>query len=89
MSRNSSEAYISILERDKRQSYDIKMIRLGLYADADFAGLFGAEDEHDPFSVNSCTGLLLNFGGAPVYWISTNQSENSLSTLEAEYIVLS
>ena len=47
------------------------------------------EDKHDPIGVKSWTGLLLNFGGVPILWSSKLQSEIALSTLEAEYIVLS
>ena len=66
-----------------------KNLKLDLFADADFAGLFVAEDKHDPVGVKSRTGLLLNFGGVPIYWSSKLQSEIALSTLEAEYIALS
>ena len=67
----------------------VNNLRLDLFADADFAGLFVAEDKHDPVSVKSRTGLLLNFGGVPIFWSSKLQSEIALSTLEAEYIALS
>jgi hypothetical protein len=43
---------------------------LDLFADADFAGLFVADDKQDPVSVKSRTGLLVNFGGVPIFWIS-------------------
>ena len=66
-----------------------KNLKLDLFADADFAGLFVAEDKHDPISVKSRTGLLLNFGGVPILCSSKLQSEIALSTLEAEYIALS
>ena len=66
-----------------------KNLKLDLFADADFAGLFVAEDKHDPVGVKSRTGLLLNFGGVPILWSSKLQSEIALSTLEAEYIALS
>ena len=38
-----------------------------LYADADFASLFVVEDKQDPVSVKSWTGLLMNFGGVPIF----------------------
>ena len=68
---------------------EVENLKLDLYADADFAGLFKTEDKLDPISVKSRSGVLLNFGGAPVCWSSKLQSEISLSTLEAEYIALS
>ena len=68
---------------------DAENLKLDLFADADFAGLYASEDKLDPISVKSRTGVLLNFGGVPVCWSSKLQSEISLSTLEAEYIALS
>ena len=70
-------------------SLDRNKSKLDLYADADFAGLFVAEDKQDPVSVKSRTGLLMNFGGVPFFWSSKLQTEISISTLEAEYIALS
>ena len=58
-------------------------------AGADFNGLFAAEDDQNPIILKSRHGLLLNFGGVPIFWSSKLQSEISLSTLEAEYIALS
>ena len=49
---------------------DPKNLKLDLFADADFAGLFAAEDRHDPVEVKSRTVILLIFGGTPIYWIS-------------------
>ena len=68
---------------------DIKHLRVDLFTDADFTGLFATEDDQDPISVKTRTGLLLNFGGVPIFLSSKLQSEISLSSLEAEYIVLS
>ena len=42
---------------------DLKNLQLDLFADADFAGLYSSEDKQGSISVNSCTGLLLNFSG--------------------------
>jgi len=66
-----------------------KDLRLDLYADADFAGLWNIEDPHDPVCVKSRTGYVLTLGGTPVLWGSKLQTEISLSTTEAEYIALS
>jgi hypothetical protein len=64
-------------------------LRLDLYADADFAGLWGAEGPNDPTSVKSRSGNLVTFGGVPIVWLSKLQSEIALSTAESEYISLS
>ena len=62
---------------------------LDCYVDADFAGLWGSEDDQDPVCVKSRTGYVLTLGGCPLLWVSRLQTEIALSTLEAEYIALS
>ena len=63
-------------------------IRLTMYVDADFAGLYGIENKDDPVCVKSRTGYVLFLGGCPISWSSKLQTEIALSTLEAEYIAL-
>ena len=60
----------------------VENLKLNLFVNAYFAGLFATEDKLDPISVNIRAGVLLNFGGVPVYWSSKLQSEIFLSTLE-------
>ena len=67
---------------------DVSNLKLDLFADADFVGLFPVEDNQDLISTKSRAGLLLNFRGVPIFWSSKLHSEVSLSTLEAEYIGL-
>ena len=62
---------------------------LNLYVDADFCGLFHQEDDHDPNSVKSRTGYIIELGGWPIIWKSSLQTRISISTLEAEYTALS
>ena len=57
-------------------------MRIDLYVDANFAGLYDTEDEMDPVSVQSRIGVLLTFGCVPILWSSKLQSEIALSTLE-------
>ena len=64
-------------------------LHLDLYVDADFAGLFGCEDDRDPTSVKSRTGFVIQLSDWPLVWKSKLQTHLSLSTLEAEYIALS
>ena len=64
-------------------------MNLDCYVDADFAGLWGSEDDQDPVCVKSRTGYVLTLGGCPLLWVSRLQTEVALSTLEAEYIALS
>ena len=64
-------------------------LKLDLYADADFAGLWNPNDAHDPISVKSRTGFIVTLGGVPVTWSSKLQTEIATSTLHAEYVALS
>jgi hypothetical protein len=64
-------------------------LRVDCYVDADFAGSFTVEDKQDPVSVNSRTGYVFLFKGAPLPWASKIQTQIALSTMEAEYIALS
>ena len=64
-------------------------LKLDCYVDADFAGLWGYEDDQDPVCVKSRTGYVLTLGNCPILWVSRLQSEIALSTLEAEYVALS
>ena len=64
-------------------------LALDMYCDADFAGLWNAEDSDDPICVRSRTGYVITLGEMPVLWVSKLQTEISLSTTEAEYIALS
>ena len=68
---------------------EVKNLKLDLFADEYFAGLFTAEENQDWISVKSRTGLLLNFVGVSIYWSSKLQSKISLPILEALYIALS
>jgi hypothetical protein len=56
-----------------------KDMNLDCYVDADFAGLWGSEDDQDPVCVKSRTGYVLTLGGCPLLWVSKL----------AEYIALS
>jgi hypothetical protein len=64
-------------------------LNLDCYVDADFAGLWGSEDDQDSLSARFRTGYVLTLGGCPLTWCSTLQIEIALSTMEAEYIALS
>ena len=63
--------------------------RVDCYVDADFGGLFSTEDKQDPVSVKSRTGYVITYRDAPLMWASKMQTQVALSTMEAEYIVLS
>jgi len=62
-----------ILEGNVR-TWNDKNLHLNLYADADFAGLWGSESGTDSMSVKSLTGNLITLGETPVVWMSNNKS---------------
>jgi hypothetical protein len=68
---------------------NLSSLALDCYVDADFAGLWRAEDPHDPHCVRSRTGYIIMLAGCPVIWSSKLQTLISQSTMEAEYIALS
>ena len=64
------------------------ILKIDSYPDADFAGMYGYEENTDPASVKSRTGYVINVAGCPVLWQSKLQSETALSTMEAEIIAM-
>ena len=67
----------------------ISQLHFNIYVNADIAGLFASEDKYHPISVKTRTSLLFIFWNVPIFWSSKLQPENSLSTLEADYITMS
>jgi hypothetical protein len=57
--------------------------------DADFAGLWGHEDDQDPVSVRSRTGFTLTLFGCPILWSSKLQMDETLSSTAAECVAFS
>lgn len=64
-------------------------LNLEMFADADFAGLWNAEEPHDPVCVKSRSGYIIYLSDVPVLWSSKLQTEIATSTMHAEYIALS
>eukprot|EP00957_Ditylum_brightwellii_P168917 12857045-Ditylum_brightwellii.AAC.1 len=64
-------------------------LTLDCYCDANFTGLWGREDDQDPISVKSRTGIVLTLGQTPIVLVLKMQTEIACSTTEAEYTVLS
>ena len=60
-------------------------IEIDCYVDADFAGMWGFEDEQDPSCVKSRTGFIIFIQSCPVFWMSKLQSDVATSTMESEY----
>lgn len=64
-------------------------LKLELFCDADFAGLYKREPDRSLDSARSRTGYIVKLSGCPLVWKSQLQTEVALSTLEAEYSALS
>ena len=64
------------------------VLQIDDFPDADFAGLYGYEENADPASVKSRTGFVIAVAMCPVVWVSKLQTETALSTMEAEIIAL-
>jgi hypothetical protein len=64
-------------------------VKLDVYVDSDFAGLWRREDDQDPQCVKSRTGFGILLADCPLFWQSKLQGQVALSTMEAEYIALS
>jgi hypothetical protein len=61
-----------------------------VYVDADFGGLWDKETaEHDSVTAKSRIGYVVMYGGCPIVWASTLQTEFALSATEVEYLALS
>ena len=63
-------------------------LNINAYPDADFAGLYGYENNNDPVCVRSRTGFVITVANCPVLWSSKLQTETAMSTMEAEVIAL-
>ena len=80
-SKNSHEVGLTYIirylkgtkEKDLILSPDTVNLQLDLYKDTHFSGLTTAEDVHDPISVKNRSGLIMNFGGVPIFWSSKPQ----------------
>jgi hypothetical protein len=64
------------------------LLNINAYPDADFAGLYGYEDNNDPVWVRSSTDFVITVANCPVLWSSKLQTETAMSTMEAEIIAL-
>jgi hypothetical protein len=64
-------------------------LKLEMFCDADFAGLYKREPDRSLDSARSRTGYIIKLSGCPLVWKSHLQTEVALSTLEAEYSALS
>jgi hypothetical protein len=66
-----------------------RKLKVDCYVDADFGGLFGAEDPLDPMCAKSRTGFVIMLANCPLVWASKLQTTIALSTQNAEYVALS
>jgi len=76
--------------KDKGIFLNLKDENFQVWADADFAGNWLAEDAvWDKDTARSRSGFIIKYLGVPILWKSQLQDTISLSTTEAEYICLS
>ena len=68
---------------------DFSQLKMDVYVDSDFAGLYGKEKREDPDNVKSRTGYVINLNDCPIIWGSKLQDSIALSTMMAEYYALS
>ena len=66
-----------------------KKLIVDVYADADFAGLWGHENLQDSIRARSRTGLVANFANFLLLWVSKIQTYIDLYTIHSEYVALS
>jgi len=72
-----------LIYRPRAQSFDF-------WCDADFRGNWSPVTAHDDSSTaKSRTGFVITFAGCLIAWTIKLQTEVALSTMEAEFIVLS
>jgi hypothetical protein len=64
-------------------------IKMDVYVDSDFLGLYGKESRTDPDNVKSRAGYVILFNDCPIIWSSKLMEPISLSTMMAEYYALS
>ena len=63
-------------------------LKIDSYPDADFAGMYGHEENTDPACVKSRSGYVITVADCPVLWKSSLQQMTAQSTMEAEIIAL-
>ena len=68
---------------------DISSLKLDVYVDSDFLGLYGHEDRSDPTNVKSRCGYTMLLNNCPLIWSSSLMDGIAMSTMMAEYYALS
>ena len=62
---------------------------VGCYADVDFSGLWGNENNQDPFCARSRTEFVVTFSDSTILWVSKLHIGIYLSALHYNYVALS
>ena len=63
-------------------------LNIDAYPDADFAGMYGHEENTDPACVKSCSGYIITVADCRVLWKISLQQMTAGSTMETEIIAL-
>ena len=64
-------------------------LKMDVYVDADFMGIYGKEERADPDNVKSRAGHVICLNDCPIVWSSKLQDAICLSTMMSEYYALS
>ena len=67
----------------------VDLLRLEMFVDADFAGMWGHEHPQDPACAKSRSGYVIFIANCPILWVSKMQDTIACSTMESEYTALS
>ena len=67
----------------------VDLLRLEMFVDADFAGMWGHEHPQDPACAKSRSGYVIFIANCPILWVSKMQDAIACSTMESEHTALS
>ena len=68
---------------------NVDSLRIDMFVDADFAGMWGHEHPQDPACAKSRTGFVIFIANCPILWVSKMQDTIACSSQESEYSALS
>ena len=63
----------------------VNLLRIDMFVDADFAGMWGHEHPQDPACAKSRTGFVIFIANCPILWVSKMQDTIACSSMESEY----
>ena len=67
----------------------VDLLRIDMFVDADFAGMWGHEHPQDPACAKSRSGYVIFVANCPILWVSKMQDTIACSSMESEFQALS